>query len=146
MARTGCVSLAVARAPDAVFAAITDIDALASWNDRIDALASGPGRLEVGDEWVVDMRVLGKRFPSRSIVLELDRTARRFVHRSRRDDGNPSFTVWTWEVTPADGHARVTVQWDLQPRTPSRRLAAAIRGRMIPKEAAASIRQLESRC
>jgi uncharacterized protein YndB with AHSA1/START domain len=146
MARQGEVTLTVNRPPDALFHAITDVHSLPEWNERILALDVGPERLEVGDEWVVTMNLLGRRFRSRSKVLQLDRHARRFVHRSSPDDDNPSHTVWTWEVSTAGDGAAVTLRWQLEPRTPGRRVAAFVRSRMIPKEARASIQRLEERC
>jgi uncharacterized protein YndB with AHSA1/START domain len=65
---------------------------------------------------------------------------------SSPDDDNPSHTIWTWEVAGAGDGAAVTVRWELVPRTPTRRIAALVRRRMIPDEARASIRQLEDRC
>jgi uncharacterized protein YndB with AHSA1/START domain len=146
MARHGDVTLTLDRPPDAVFEAIVDVHSLPQWNQRIVEFDDGPDRLEPGDEWVVVMSVLGNRFRSRSKVLELDRAQRRFVHRSAREDGNPTFTVWTWEVVPDDGGAAVTLRWELNPRTPTRHVMAFIRSRMIPDEALASIRQLAQRC
>ena len=146
MGRQGADTMTIERPPDAVFRAITDIASLPTWNDSILSVAVSPDQLAPGAEWVVEMKILGRRFRSRSVVLEIDSTARRFVHRSAPDDDNPSHTVWTWEVAPAPSGAAVTVRWQLEPRTPGRRVAALIRSRMIPAEARASLRQLEVRC
>lgn len=146
MSRRGEVTAAVDRSPDAVFAAITDVRDLAAWNERIVEVDTAPGELDVGDEWVVTMQLPGRRFRSRSTVLELDRAARRFVHRSAPDDDNPSHTVWAWQVEPGGTGATVTLAWDLRPRTPLRHLAALLRSRMIPDEARASIDALAARC
>jgi len=146
MARRGEVTLTLDRPPDAVFEAIVDLRSLPTWNERIIEVDVGPEQLEPGDEWVVVMNVLGNRFRSRSKVLELDRGNRRFVHRSAREDGNPSFTIWTWEVAPDGAGSAVTARWELNPRIPTRHAMAFIRSRMIPDEARASIRQLEHRC
>jgi uncharacterized protein YndB with AHSA1/START domain len=146
MARQGDVTLTLGRPPDTVFEAIVDVHSLPKWNERIIEVDAGPDQLRLGDEWVVVMNVLGNRFRSRSKVLELDRPKRRFVHRSAREDGTPSFTIWTWEVAPDDAGSAVTLSWDLNPRTPTRRVMAFIRSRMIADEARASLRQLADRC
>jgi uncharacterized protein YndB with AHSA1/START domain len=143
----GSVRARVAAAPDDVFDAVTDIGGLASWNDRIEALETPARELAVGDRWSVRMRLPGKRFTSASEVLELDRTARRFSYRSKPDDDNPSHTIWTWEVAAADdGDSEVLVSWSMRPATLDRRLAAALRKRMIPKEVTASIGRLATVC
>jgi uncharacterized protein YndB with AHSA1/START domain len=129
-----------AEAPaDVVFAMVTDLAGLPAWNERITGVVEVPPRLEVGAEWVVSIKLPGKRFHSRSVVLELDKERHRFVHRSKPDDGNPSSTVWTWEVEPDGAGSRVTLNWDLQPVTPMRRLLAApLRAWQIPRTDAPS--------
>ena len=93
-----------------------------------------PDQLRPGAEWVVGLRILGKSFHRRSVVVELDEERRRCVHRSKPDDDNPTCTVWTWAVKPVDDGALVTVGWDLRPLTPFRRLVAApLRGWRIPR-------------
>jgi uncharacterized protein YndB with AHSA1/START domain len=146
MGRQGAVTSTIERSPDAVFRAITDVRSLPDWNERILAVHTQPERLVAGAEWVVEMKILGRRFHSRSLVVELAPDARRFVHRSAPDDDNPSHTIWTWEVVPSGDGAAVTLAWELHPRTPGRRVAAFIRSHMIPAEARASLRQLEVRC
>jgi uncharacterized protein YndB with AHSA1/START domain len=119
---------------DLVFATITDLARLPAWNRRMTGVVELPAELAVGAEWVVGFRIGGRRFNSRSVVEELDRRRRRFVHRSKPDDDNPSCTVWTWEVEPEGPGSRVTVRWDLQPLTRGRRLLAApFRGWQIPR-------------
>lgn len=130
-----------------VFAAVTDIGRLAAWNDRIEGIETPVHELGVGDRWAVRMALPGKRFTSVSEVIELDRSVRRFSYRSKPDDDNPSATTWTWEVAEVDdGGSEVTVSWSLRPRTPGRRVIAAVRRRMIPKEVSASIGRLATIC
>lgn len=134
MDRKGTASRHVEASPDVVFARVTDLAGLPEWNRRILRTVEVPPVLTEGAGWVVEIDLLGKRFNSRSVVLELDEERRRFVHRSKPDDDNPSSTVWTWEVEPDGNGSRITVGWDLQPRTMMRKvLAAALRGRMIPR-------------
>jgi hypothetical protein len=124
----------VAAAPDTVFATITDLARLAEWNRRMTGLVEMPDRLTVGAEWVVGFVLMGRKFNSRSTVLELDPVRRRFVHRSRPDDDNPSHTIWTWQVVPEGAGSQVTLAWHLKPRTPLRHLMARIRAWQIPRQ------------
>lgn len=141
--RQGSVSTDLEVDGDVVFALVTDVARLPEWNDRIETLESPAGELGVGDRWTVRVHLPGKRFASVSEVLELDRGERRFIHRSKPDDDNPSHTVWSWTVEPAGpGACTVHVSWSLEPRTASRRLVAVMRGRMLRSEVARSIEQL----
>jgi uncharacterized protein YndB with AHSA1/START domain len=134
MAPVARASAVIPAAPDAVFAALTDIAALPSWNAVMVAVVDQPAKLDVGSEWVVEFHALGQTWRSRSTLEELDRTARRFVHQSATDDGNPSFARWTWEVTDDPAGSRVTVAWELHPVTFWRRvLLARIRARQLAR-------------
>jgi uncharacterized protein YndB with AHSA1/START domain len=135
MDRKGSASRHVDAPADVVFGLVTDLRRLPEWNRRITSVVEQPPALTAGAEWVVEIRLMGKTFHSRSTVLELDGDARRFVHRSKPDDDNPSSSVWTWDVAAESGGSRVTVTWHLQPRTPARRLIAApVRARQIPRQ------------
>jgi uncharacterized protein YndB with AHSA1/START domain len=135
MDRKGRASVHVSAPADVVFATVTDLRRLPTWNRRILRVVDMPPELVAGADWVVEIRLMGKRFKSRSTVLELDPLERRFVHRSKPDDDNPSSTVWTWHVEPEGEGSRLTVSWHLQPLTPSRRLLAApMRARQIPRD------------
>lgn len=135
MRRQGTASRHTSAPADAVFGIVTDVPGLPGWNRRITRVVEVPPELVEGAEWVVEIELPGKRFNSRSVVLELDRERWRFVHRSKPDDDNPSSTVWAWEVQPDGSGSRITVGWDLQPRTPLRRLLAApIRALQIPRQ------------
>ena len=69
-----------------------------------------------------------------------NRDARRFVHRSQSDDGNPSYAIWTWEVTPVDGVSELTVRWEGHPETFWRRvLFSRIRSRQLESETRRSL-------
>jgi uncharacterized protein YndB with AHSA1/START domain len=107
--------------PDEVFALLTDVDRLPSWNSELIEVLERPERLLPGTEFVVLMRAAGMTWPSRTRVLEVDATHRRLVYRSVSDDGNPSFTIWTWDIAPHPAGAEVTVAWDPNPRTVWRR-------------------------
>ena len=148
MPRTGSCTASVPAPPDQVFARIVDLSGLPGWNDRMTGVSEVPERLEPGAEWVVGMKLLGKRFSSRSTVVEIDRSRRRFVHRSKPDDDNPSHAVWTWQVDPDGDCSRVTLSWELRPLTPVRRLVfAPLRGWQIPRsDAPASLAALARAC
>jgi uncharacterized membrane protein len=119
---------------DLVFGIVTDLGRLPAWNSRMTGVVELPPKLTADAEWVVGMRLMGRSFNSRSVVLEYDQRRRRFAHRSKPDDDNPSSTVWRWEVSPEGDGSRVKVSWDLQPVTTMRRLVAApVRSRQIPR-------------
>ena len=68
----------------------------------------------------------------------------RFGYRTRNEDGNPSYTLWRWEVDPDDSGTKVSVRWDVYLKTLDRRLLAGpIRQRQLRKEVAASLRAME---
>ena len=131
--------------PADVFAAITDVDRLPAWNAHIPRVVERPSHpLNVNDEWVVRINALGTHWHSRARVLTLDQRAMRFEHRSCSDDGNPSYGIWTWTVTPtADGRAKLNVAWEIHPKTFWRRaLFAKIRRSQLRTEVADSLAAL----
>ena len=127
-------SAVMAARPDAVFGTLIDIARLREWNAAMTSVVEQPDRIEVGAEWVVEFRVLGRTWRSRSIIEDIDVAARRFVYRSGTDDGNPSYARWAWEVTEDPAGSRVTVTWTLHPVTFWRRtLLVRIRGRQLAR-------------
>jgi uncharacterized protein YndB with AHSA1/START domain len=148
IAREGTASRFVDAPADLVFAAVTDLAKLPGWNSRMTGVVEVPATLEAGAEWVVRFRYLGSTFDSRSVVVEYDRERRRFVHRSKPDDDNPSSTLWTWEVVPESSGSRLRVSWRLQPLTPLRRmLVTPLRALQIPmSDAPASLAALARVC
>lgn len=117
-------------APTDVFDLITDIDQLPAWNAEIVEVVEGGGALEVGSEWVVEMRALHTHWRSRSQALEIDPERGRFAYRSQTDDGNPSYAEWQWDIAPDPAGTRVRVSVDAHPRTFFRKLLVA---RIRPK-------------
>jgi hypothetical protein len=64
----------------------------------------------------------------------IDDEARRFEYRTQTDDGNPSFTNWSWQVEPREQGCRVSVDWALHPATFWRRvLFARVRARQLAR-------------
>lgn len=120
--------------PDVLFGTLIDLDRLSEWNTAITKLVDRPDVLEPGAEWVVEVHALAQHWPSRSRVEAIDRQARRFSYRSCTDDGNASYALWSWTID-ADGDAsRVTVAWDLHPKTFWRRvLLTRIRARQLAR-------------
>lgn len=147
MSRGRTVRAEVPAGADEVFAALTDVAGLPAWNAAITRVVAEPERLEAGAQWVVEMAVLGRRWRSRSLALAVDAEARRFVHRSATDDGNPSYAEWEWRVRPCDGsRSVVTVAWVLHPRTFWRRvLLVRVRDRQLHREVGASLERLGDR-
>jgi hypothetical protein len=127
--------------PAEVFDTITTIERLPEWNARIARVVRAPhAALAVGVEWTVKMSVMGAKWDSRSRVVVYDPERMYFEHMTQTDDGNPSFVVWRWSVTPWAEGARVTVDWVVYPKTFWRRLLfGRIRRRQLPGEVAASL-------
>jgi uncharacterized protein YndB with AHSA1/START domain len=148
MNRQGTASIHADVPPDVAFRTITDVARMPSWNSRMTHVVEAPADLAEGREWVIGFRYLGRRFNSRSVVLELDAHRRRFVHRSKPDDDNPSCTVWTWQVEPESDGSRITVQWDLRPVTfARRRLVTPLRAwQMARQDAPESLAALVEVC
>ncbi len=140
MALSGSVAQVVAAPASGLFAFVTDIDRLPAWNQLIQRVVERPVTLTRDTEWVVELRAMGNTWHSRSRVLEHDNDARRIVYRSQTDDGNPSYAIWTWTVDDDPAGAKVTVSWDLYPKTFLRRvLMAPIRNHQLRNEVRASI-------
>lgn len=144
MGRVGSHTGHVDAAPDDVFAAVTDIAGLPEWNDRIQRAVMEPDALERDAEWLVELKILGQRFQSRSRVLDIDPVARRFRYRSN-PEGDPDFAIWTWEIAPESGGSRVRVSWDLNPLQLANRVFwVRVRSRGLKKELPSSLAALES--
>jgi polyketide cyclase/dehydrase/lipid transport protein len=140
VALTGTVSEVVAVPAGQFFALVCDIDRLPEWNAILQAVLERPPAMTPDAEWVVELRAMGNRWRSRSRVLELDDAGRRLVYRSETDDGNPSYAVWSWGVDGDGASSRVTVRWELHPKTFWRRvLLSRVRNRQLRNEVRASI-------
>jgi uncharacterized protein YndB with AHSA1/START domain len=130
--------------PASIFELITNVARLPEWNNAIESVAEQPQSLDKDAEWLVVMHP--RRMPkwrSKSTVQEIDRDARRFAYRTVNADGNPSFTLWRWEVAPEDTGSRVTVSWDVHLSTWDRKLLAGpIRRNQLRKEVEASLPQI----
>jgi hypothetical protein len=121
---TETVQLAAA-APD-VFDLLVDVDRLPEWNAHVHHVIERPERpLAEGVEWVIQMRAMGTRWPSRARALTVDRAGLRFEHRSCSDDGNPSYALWSWQVNPEPPGSTLTVIWTAHPRSFWRKLLIA---------------------
>jgi hypothetical protein len=115
------VQLTVA-APD-VFDLLVDVDRLPKWNAHIHHVIQQPGRpLAEGVEWVIQTRAMGARWPSRARALTIDRAGLPFEHRPCSDDGNPSYALWSWQVTSEPPGSTLTVTWAAHPRSFWRKL------------------------
>ena len=140
MALHGSVCEVVPASAEELFAVVTDVERLPEWNEIIQRVVEAPGKLTNGAEWVVEIKAFGQRWRSRSQVIECDAHARRFVYRTQTDDGNPSFAIWTWQIEADPAGSRVTVRWELRPKTFWRRvLLGRIRNHQLRKEVRASI-------
>jgi uncharacterized protein YndB with AHSA1/START domain len=127
-------SAVVGASPDDVFATITDIGGLPSWNTVITRVVERPEELVAGAEWVVELRAMGQRWRSRSTLVDVDPVGRRFAYRSATDDGNPSWADWEWTVSEDPGGSRVAVSLELHPITFWRRvLFAKVRARQLAR-------------
>jgi uncharacterized protein YndB with AHSA1/START domain len=109
-----------------VFALLVDVERLPEWNAHIDHVIEKPDEpLCPGAQWVVEMRAMGTKWPSRATALTVDRSGHVFEHRSVTDDGNPSYVVWSWTVAAAERGSVLTLTWTGHPRTFWRRLFLA---------------------
>jgi uncharacterized protein YndB with AHSA1/START domain len=117
--------ITVAAPPDDVFDRVLDVDHLTEWNREIARIIEPRAAIEVGAQWVVEIRAVHTHWPSRSELTRVDRDARRFAYRSVTDDGNPSHADWRWQVDPDPAGAHVTVEVDVRPRTFWRRMLLA---------------------
>jgi hypothetical protein len=82
MAITGSASAAVAASSGSVFRALTDIAQLPSWNAPMTGVVDRPAVLEPGTDWMDELHVLGRTWPTRSTRDEFDATARRLAYGS----------------------------------------------------------------
>jgi uncharacterized protein YndB with AHSA1/START domain len=142
---TGESTRTVEASPEAVFAVITDLAELPSWNATMTRVLDRPEHLEPGAQWVVEFHVLGRTWRSRSTCEAIEPQTRRFVYRTQTDDGNPSHATWRWEVDDAGGATTVRVRFELHPKSFWRRLLLArIRVRQLTRqELPASLAALE---
>lgn len=129
-----------ASAPD-VFDLLVDVDRLPEWNAHVHHVIKWPkGPLAEGVEWVIQMRAMGGRWPSRTRALIVDRAALSFEHRSCSDDGNPSYALWSWRVSPGEHGSTLTVTWAAYPRSFWRKLLfARVRRPLLAAEVRASL-------
>jgi uncharacterized protein YndB with AHSA1/START domain len=141
---TGEASVHVDASPAAVFELITDVGRLPEWNDAIEAVVDGPGRMAPGSTWTVTMHpARGMRWQSVSHVETIDPNDRRVAYETRNANGNPSFATWSWHVAPAGSGADVTVAWRCQMETVDRKLLAGpIRKRQLAREVPHSLAAL----
>ncbi|HLY33835.1 MAG TPA: SRPBCC family protein [Jatrophihabitantaceae bacterium] len=137
----GNAHIDIAAPADAVFAVLLDVERLPDWNTHVHHVIEHPGRpLTEGAEWVIEMRDMGTPWPSRAKATVVDATARRFEHTSHSDDGNPSYALWSWQVSPAADGCTLTVTWTGYPRSFWRRnLLARIRAPRLAREVQASL-------
>src|SRR4051812_17722456 len=75
----GSAAVLLDASPDEVFAALTDVERLAEWNAKVHHVVEGaPGPLAEDSEWVIEMRAMGTRWPSRARATTVDAAAGRF--------------------------------------------------------------------
>ena len=143
--RKASVSEPVSAQPDELFALITDLRRLHEWNKAINKIVETPDHFVDGSQWVVEMKVMGAKWNSRSTRFECSPELRRFAYVTQTDDGNPSRALWTWSLEPIDGGTEVTVDWELHPRTRFRNvMAAPVRHRQLINEVRRSIKAAEA--
>ena len=85
--------------------------------------------------------VLGKRAVRADDMRD---AAREQHHCQQHPDGDPDFSIWSWEVAPDGIGSRVRVTWDLNPKQfLNRMFFAPLRARGLPRDVAASLTSLE---
>jgi hypothetical protein len=137
----GSASVVLDAAAEQVFAVLTDVMRLPDWNEHIHhVIEPADGPLVEDTEWVIQMRAMGTRWPSRSHATVVDPDAGRFEHTTRSDDGNPSYAMWSWQVRPDGPGSELTVSWAVYPRSFWRRaLLARLRRPVLEAEVRASL-------
>jgi uncharacterized protein YndB with AHSA1/START domain len=137
----GQTSVVIDADPKHVFDAVTRVERLPEWNQRIAAVVHPPDRsLVEGGEWVVQMSVPPAKWLSRSRVVRFDAEHLLFEYTSQSDDGNPSFVLWRWAVSPLGAGSKVRVEWAVYPKTFWRQLLfAKLRRRQLGGEVPASL-------
>jgi hypothetical protein len=140
----GHATAAIDAEPRELFELITSIERLPEWNAAIEQMIDRPGRLLPGATWTVQMHPARlMRWQSLSTLEELDGAGLRISYRTVNADGNPSYALWRWEVTPEVPGAKVSVSWEVYLETLDRRLLAGpVRRRQLRKEVAASLASL----
>jgi uncharacterized membrane protein len=129
---------------DDVFSTITNIARLPEWNSIITRVVEQPPELTPGAEWVVELHSMGQSWRSRARAEKIDIASRRFDYRSCTEDGNPSYALWSWQVTETPNGCEVRVSWDLHPATFVRRhLLSKIRNRQLRTEVPTSILRMK---
>jgi uncharacterized protein YndB with AHSA1/START domain len=126
--------------PQQLFALISDVDRLPEWNAHIPRIVDRPDALTPGAQWVVRIRASGAQWDSRSTLERLDRDKLELDYRSQSDDGNPSYALWRWRLTPVDGGTRAEVVYEINPKTFFRRnVFVHLRRRQLPNEVRTSL-------
>jgi hypothetical protein len=129
--------------PHIVFGQVTDIARLPEWNRAITEVLEQPEQLAPGAIWTVRLHALGQSWVSKSTVTELDATSGTFRHRSRTDDGNPSYADWEWTARPDGSGTCLSVRVDLHPKSFWRKyLLVQIRRPALRREMRASLTAL----
>jgi hypothetical protein len=132
-------------APALVFGRLVDIERLPDWNHAITEVVERPSELTPDAVWKVRLHALGQSWVSKSTLIELDESQRRFRYRSQTDDGNRSYADWEWSVEPDGTGAQVSVAVELHPLTFWRKhLLVHIRRPALRKEMQASLTTLSA--
>jgi hypothetical protein len=142
----GIQTVQLAAAAHDVFDLLIDVERLPEWNAHVHHVIQQPDRpLTPGVESVIQMRAMGTKWPSRSRALTVDPAALSFEHRSCSDDGNPSYALWSWQVTPTAAGSTLTVTWTAHPRSFWRKLLLArARRPFLADEVKASLAGLDT--
>jgi Polyketide cyclase / dehydrase and lipid transport len=141
----GIETIELSRTPSEVFDLLVDVEQLPGWNAHVHHVITPPDRpLAEGVEWVIQMRAMGTKWPSRARALTVDRAGMHFEHRSCSDDGNPTYGLWSWQVVPTPGGCQLTVSWTVHPRSFWRKLLLArLRRPVLADEVRASLAGLD---
>jgi hypothetical protein len=115
-------SVALKQNPDAIFAALSDVQAMPKWNrnmEKIEMLPPIDGKEATKQSFKGGMTMT---------IVTAESLAPTHLVREMRDDGGPFVGSWTYEITPADTGSNVVLKEKSEIKNPFFRVMVFIFG------------------